>query len=215
MVCLQQAGNLIWWDFAKDCFIFHHAYNARSDKKIAYQCKWKGKACGGGIANTMCFQGFFTLRPSLQWLGLGVPGLLLLREPSWTGCQVGCSFLATYMFDTLMMFVHIVCWTQSERGKPGNLDHLHSLWLHCRAPWLAGGLLRHRVNRSKIIFTLTIFERVSSLVWVVLWFLLVADSPDTVGGQILVFFLLRSQIFSTGIYLLTRRNTSWSPLERW
>ena len=53
------------------------------------------------------------------------------------------------MFDTLMMFEHIVCWTQSERSKPGNLDHLHSLWLHRRAPWLAGGLLRHRVNRSK------------------------------------------------------------------
>ena len=94
MVCLQQAGNLIWWDFAKDCFIFHHAYNARSDKKIAYQCKWKRKARGGDCKHHR-FQEFFTLRPSLQWLGLGVPGLLLLREPSWTGCQVGCSYSAT------------------------------------------------------------------------------------------------------------------------
>ena len=88
------------------------------------------------------------------------------------------------MFDTLMMFVHIVCWTQSERSKPGNLDHLHSLWLHCWAPWLAGGLLRHRVNHSKIISTLTTFDRVSSLVWVVLWFLLVADSPATVAKSL-------------------------------
>ena len=55
----------------------------------------KRKASRGGIVNTMGFQEFFTLRPSLQWLGLGVPGLLLWREPSWTGCQVGCSYLAT------------------------------------------------------------------------------------------------------------------------
>ena len=57
------------------------------------------------------------------------------------------------MFDTLMMFEHIVCWTQSERGKPGNLDHLHSLRLHRRAPWLAGGLLCHRVSPFKTIFS--------------------------------------------------------------
>ena len=66
----------------------------------------KGRRARGGIANTMCFQEFFTLRPSLQWLGLGVPGLLLLREPSWTGCQVGCSYLATCKY---VWYIDDVC----------------------------------------------------------------------------------------------------------
>ena len=167
--------------------------------------------CGGELQIPCVFRSFsrFGL-PCNDW------GLGCLGSSSWENQVERVVRLVVLiqqlvnMFDTLM-FEHIVCWTQSERSKPGNLDHLHSLRLHCWAPWLAGDLLCHRVNRSKTIFTLTIFERVSSLVWVVLWFLLVADSPATVGFQILVFFLLRSQIFSTGIYLLRRRNTSWSP----
>ena len=156
--------------------------------------------CGGELQIPCVFRSFsrFGL-PCNDW------GLGCLGSSSWENQVERVVRLVVLiqqlvnMFDTLM-FVHIVCWTQSERSKPGNLDHLHSLWLHCWAPWLAGGLLRHRVNRSKIIFTLTIFDRVSSLVWVVLWFLLVADSPDTVGFQILVFFLLRSK-FSAPVYI--------------
>ena len=106
------------------------------------------------------------------------------------------------------MFVHIVCWTQSERSKPGNLDHLHSLWLHRRAPRMAGGLLCHRVSPFKTIFTLAIFERVSSLVWVVLWFLLVADSPETVVTKSL-FSSCCDPKFSAPVYICWGEETHY------
>ena len=149
-MCLQHVSNLIWWVFASDCFILHHAYNARSDKKIAYQCKWKGKSCGGDCKHHVFFRSFscFGL-PCNDW-GLGCLGSSSGENQVERVVRLVVLIQQLVnMFDTLMMFEHIVCWTQSERSKPGNLDHLHSLWLHRRAPWLAGGLLCHRVNRSK------------------------------------------------------------------
>ena len=173
----------------------------------------EGVRGGGWIANTMCFQEFFTLRPSLQWLGLGVPGLLLWREPSWTGCQVACcSYLATCKYVWYIDDVCTHCMLNSKWTEQAWEPWSSSLSLVTLPSTLAGR--RSSMSQGEPFqnhFFLTTFERVSSLVWVVLWFLLVADSPDTVGVQILVFFLLRSQVFSTGIYLLRRRNTSWSP----
>ena len=100
----------------------------------------------------------------------------------------------------------------SEWSKFGNLDHLHPLGVPRRAPRLVGGLLCHRVELSPLIEFSVIDIRGSSLVWVVLWFLLVADTPAKVHQASIVSDI--EILFSTLIYPTRRRNTSRSPLQR-
>ena len=75
--------------------------------------------------------------------------------------------------------------TCSEWSKLGDVDHIHPLWIHRRTPWLGSSLLCDRVELPSTSFffirSITINGRASSLVWVVLWFFLVADTPSKVA----------------------------------
>ena len=122
-------------------------------RKMHINTNRKGRRAGEGLRTLCVFRGFSCVRlPCNDW-GLGCLGSSSGENQVERVVRLVVLILQLVnMFDT-MMFVHIVCWTQSERSKPGNLDYLHSLWLHRRAPWLASGLLCHRVNRFKTIFS--------------------------------------------------------------